>query len=136
MNTVICFAGPNDFGALRGLDVHIGEAALRAAIEQKRVLTAKEDERLLGWLRYNLFWDNTPFMNLLFVLEPYRGMHIGKQLVLRWENEMKLQKHALLMTSTQADETAQHFYRKLGYRDAGALLPPGQALEIFFIKEI
>lgn len=44
------------------------------------------------------------------------------------------------MTSTQVDETAQHFYRKLGYRDAGGLLldVPGyeQPMELFLIKAI
>ena len=39
-----------------------------------------------------------------------------------------------MLTSTLADETAQHFYRKLGYRDTGSLLLPNEALEIILIK--
>lgn len=38
------------------------------------------------------------------------------------------------MASTQADETAQHFYRKLGYQDCGSLCLTNQALEIIMIK--
>jgi hypothetical protein len=45
-----------------------------------------------------------------------------------------------VMTSAQADESAQHFYRKLGYRDAGCLIldqpPLKQPAEIFFLKQL
>ena len=44
--------------------------------------------------------------------------------------------HRRVMTSTQANEDGQHFYRRLGYQDAGALLLPGEPLEIVFIKEL
>ena len=44
------------------------------------------------------------------------------------------------MTSTQVDEEAQHFYRKLGYQDAGGLVIriPGyeQPMELFLVKDI
>ncbi len=44
------------------------------------------------------------------------------------------------MTSTQTDESAQHFYRKLGYQDAGCLVLdiPGykQPMEMFLVKKI
>ena len=57
-----------------------------------------------------------------------------------WEDEMRRQNHGMVMTSTQSDETAQHFYRKLGYRDAGCLLLdlPGyaQPTELFFAKPL
>ena len=41
-----------------------------------------------------------------------------------------------VMTSTRSDEEAQHFYRGLGYTDCGALLLPGEPLELIFRKEI
>jgi len=34
------------------------------------------------------------------------------------------------------NEQAQHFYRKLGYRDAGSLLLDEEPLEIIFVKDI
>lgn len=40
------------------------------------------------------------------------------------------------MTSSMSDESAQHFFRKLGYRDAGALLLPDETLEILFLKTL
>jgi hypothetical protein len=40
------------------------------------------------------------------------------------------------MTSTVSAESAQHFYRRLGYRDAGCLFLPGESAEILFIKQV
>lgn len=39
-----------------------------------------------------------------------------------WEQDMKRQGYGMLLTSTQVDETAQHFYRKLGYKDCGGFV--------------
>lgn len=48
--------------------------------------------------------------------------------------------YKLIMISTSADKNAQHFYRKLGYKDAGCLVadiaPFEQPLEIFMVKAI
>jgi ribosomal protein S18 acetylase RimI-like enzyme len=49
---------------------------------------------------------------------------------------MKQQGCALLMTSTLATEDAQHFYRKLGFKDAGCLLLDNEPLEIILTKSI
>ena len=53
---------------------------------------------------------------------------------------MKEQGHGMLLTSTQVDEDAQHFYRRLGYRDCGGLVMdvPGyeQPMELFLVKAI
>jgi len=53
---------------------------------------------------------------------------------------MKSSGYGMVMTSTQVDETAQHFYRKLGYQDSGGLIVSvpkyKQPMEMFFIKEI
>ena len=49
---------------------------------------------------------------------------------------MKVMNYGLLMTSTLSNEDAQHFYTKLEFIDAVALLLPGEPLEIIFTKEI
>jgi ribosomal protein S18 acetylase RimI-like enzyme len=57
-----------------------------------------------------------------------------------WEGEMRSLGYPCVMTSTQSDEGAQHFYRRLGYRDAGCLhldIPVlRQPMEILLIKEL
>ena len=55
-----------------------------------------------------------------------------------FEKEMKKQGYKMTLISTQADEDAQHFYRKLGYIDCGGLIfhdtPFDQPMEMFFRK--
>ncbi len=46
----------------------------------------------------------------------------------------------MLLTSTQTDEEAQHFYRKLGFKECGCLIIDNpeyeQPMEMFFAKAI
>lgn len=76
---------------------------------------------------------------MLYVAEEYQGRGYGRALMIFWEKEMQQRGYKMLMTSTQVDEQAQHFYRKLGYQDAGGLLIPvpdyQQPMEIFLSKE-
>ena len=57
-----------------------------------------------------------------------------------WEADMKSQGYDMLLTSTRVDEDAQHFYRRLGYRDCGGLIVDipehGQSMEMFMAKAI
>ena len=40
-----------------------------------------DNNNFIGWLRFNLFWDNIPFLNMLYFLEEYRRKGYGKQLL-------------------------------------------------------
>lgn len=53
-----------------------------------------------------------------------------------WEAALTLGGHSAAMTSTQEDESAQHFYRNRGYVDCGRLLLPDQTPELFLRKEL
>lgn len=97
-----------------------------------------EDHQRVGTMAHCILWDNLPFLNFLFVAEEFRDRGYGKKAVSDWETEMKTQGYKMVLVSTQADETAQHFYRKLGYIDCGGLLfdhtPFDQPMEMFFRK--
>ena len=62
------------------------------------------------------------------------------QLMERWERDMKSDGCGMVMTSTQVDEQAQHFYRRLGYKDVGGFVvnTPGyeQPMELIMMKSI
>jgi ribosomal protein S18 acetylase RimI-like enzyme len=131
----IVIATDSDYEYLQSRDHHILESLILPKIKGKEIyLLRNDDERVIGWLRYGFFWDNTPFMNMIWIDEAYRGNGIGEQAVLFWEDEMKQKGFKLAMTSTLANEEAQHFYRKLGYRDAGCLLLENEPLEILLTK--
>jgi ribosomal protein S18 acetylase RimI-like enzyme len=111
---------------------------LVAILARDRILLAEDTSRksFIGWLRWGLFWDEVPFMNRLHVDEQRRGEGVGRLLVSEWERARAQDGHTTVMTSTVSAEPAQHFYRRLGYTDAGALFLPGESAEIFFLKQI
>ncbi len=51
-----------------------------------------------------------------------RDRGYGSELMERWKQDMRSGGFWMVMTSTRVDETAQHFYGKPGYQDAGALV--------------
>lgn len=132
---MIRYAQKNDLEQLRKLDQHLAPSELEQCIRDDRVLVLIRQE-LVGCLRYNLFWDNLPFMNLLFLAEDERGKGYGTQLIQFWEEEMRRQQHRSVMTSTRSDKQAQFFYRKHGYVDCGALLLHDEPLEILLSKRL
>ena len=132
----IRYAKPGDIEMISEYDEHVSKEELRNAIAMKRIILLFIGGQFEGWLRFNLFWDNIPFMNLLFILEEQRGKGYGRKLVEFWEHEMAKQGYTFVMTSSLSDEHGQFFYRKLGYTDRGALVLPDEPLEIIFYKSI
>jgi len=116
------------------LDNHMSDDEFLLKVRDKRAYIISDGENPIGIIRYNLFWDNTPFLNLIHLEDSYHGKGFGKQAMKHWEDEMKNLGYKLVMTSTQADEQAQHFYRKIGYVDSGCLILPQDPTEIFFVK--
>lgn len=104
-------------------DRHVSRKRMEKLISDGFVLVSFCGDSFAGWLRYGLFWDEIPFMNMLFVLEKHRGNGVGTALVREWERLAAKKGFGKVMTSTLANETSQHFYRKLGYRDMGGFTP-------------
>jgi GNAT superfamily N-acetyltransferase len=131
-------AVPADTGFLTTRDRHVSTSELTAVVDRGRVLLLEDEvtSEPLGWLRWGLFWDAVPFMNMLHVLESNRGRGFGRLLVEQWESQCRDGGYGFVLTSTMSDEQAQHFYRHLGYRDSGALELPGEAPEILFRKPV
>lgn len=136
MESCIRLANESDFEDLRRNDKHISDEILKRKIGEKSIFVAAVNGEFAGWLRYGLFWDELPFMNMLFVLEKFRGMGLGSSLVKEWEKRMLSAGFRILLTSTQANECAQHFYRRLGYTDLGGFIPPGEGYEIILGKNM
>ena len=106
------------------LDKHLSENELDNKIRDKMGYVLLENNTPIAILRYNLFWDNIPFCTMIFVTPKYQHKGYGR----------------IIMDSTQSDESAQHFYRKLNYNDAGGLIIDiehyKQPMELFFTKSI
>lgn len=132
-------AEEKDLAMLLENDTHISEDELKISIILKRVYIANsagEEPELIGWLRYNLFWDSIPFLNMLYIQNDQKRKGYGTKLVGYWEDQMRQIHHHSVMTSTAQNEYAQHFYEKLGYKAVGSFMPKDGPLEIIFQKDL
>lgn len=55
------------------LNTHISESEYKNKVQNKCAYVLFCDDNPIGLLRYNLFWDNTPFCNMLYITEQYQG---------------------------------------------------------------
>lgn len=130
-------ANYSDITAISAYDEWIAGEALIEKIGDNQVYVAYSgDEEFIGWLRFGFFGDNTPFLNMLHLLEEYRGKGYGTRMVAFWENEMREAGYEAVLTSSAQTETAQHFYTKLGYKAIGSFTLAAEPLEIIFAKFI
>ncbi len=120
------------------LDEHLSEREFDLKVRDKRGYVIFGGDKPVGIMRFNLMYDTIPFLTLIIIKAAYRLKGFGKQALLAWENEMRALGYKMVMTSTQVDEHAQHFYRKLGYLERGSLFldntPYAQPQEMFMIK--
>jgi len=122
------------------LDTHLSETEFALKVRDKRGYIISDDDTPIGIMRYNLFWDNIPFLTMIHLKEICHGKGFGKQAMLSWEDEMRRLGYQMVMTSTRVDEAAQHFYRALGYQDRGAIFLDGtpfeQPQELVMVKNL
>jgi len=121
-------------------DEHLPVSEYEPKIRDRRCYLLLNDGELVGVIRYNLIFDFVPFLTLIVLDGPHRKKGYGTLAMRRWEDDMRSLGHKMIMVSTQVDEDAQHFYRKLGYRDMGSIvidIPPyAQPLEMFLGKAL
>ena len=116
------------------------ESEFDLKVRDKRCYILRCDEEVIGVMRFNLIFDFIPFLSLMYLEEAYRHKGYGTKAMAHWEDEMRAAGYKMIMISTQVDENAQHFYRKLGYKDMGTIvmdIPPyEQPLEMFMGKAL
>lgn len=133
---LIRIAELKDVALLKEYDTHIAEAELINALMLGRIIIAEENNDFIGWLRYNYFWDNTPFMNMLYILNKYRKKGYGKILTEYWEEKMRRLGFNWVLTSTPSNESSQNFYSKLCYNAIGGFLMSNEPYELILSKEL
>ena len=106
----IILAASRQFQAVRGYDNHIPPIRLSDCIRNNQVYALQDGGNVIGVLRYSLFWQTIPFLDLLYIDEDYRGKGYGRQMMDHWEAQMADLGYPYIMLSTQADETAKYFY--------------------------
>ena len=145
----IGLAQSKDKQKIARLDTHISSLLLDECIRKGQIYVLKDDsvkngaqnhrvkDPVVGVLRYSLFWQTIPFLDLLYIDEAYRNRGFGTAMMFEWEKAMAACGYEYVMTSTQADEQAWRFYEKLGYCKVGAFFPPEQeAEEWMYLKRL
>lgn len=122
------------------LDNELPTSEFFLKVRDKRGFVIFDVDFPIGILRYNLMWDIHPFLTLIILKEEYYGMGFGRKAVLEWEGKMREMGFGLVMTSTMVNESAQHFYRKMGYIDRGTIFLDNTSIsqpqEMIMIKQL
>ena len=137
---MIRYVEKNDKEFWHRLDRHLPEIEFERKVRDRMGYVMVEDTVPVGILRYQLFWDAIPFLTLVFIDWEWQRKGYGRKLLAYWEEEMRQLGYGMVMVSTQVDEEAQYFYRKLGYQDRGSLIIDivgyEQPMELFLIKKL
>jgi ribosomal protein S18 acetylase RimI-like enzyme len=136
MSVITRLASTSDLSFLGEVDRHVSADVLADVVSAGRVMVVEVDGLTVGFLRWGLFWDQVPFMNLLWVLPDWRGRGAGTALIDAWEKAQIVAGHSMVLTSTVSAETAQHLYRRLAYVDSGCLLLPDEPAELLLRKPL
>jgi hypothetical protein len=59
----------NDRAFWFSLDKHLSESEFVLKVRDRRGYIINDNDKPIGILRYNLFWDNTPFLTLIYIDE-------------------------------------------------------------------
>jgi len=129
-------ARKSDFAFLRGFSDDPTDAQLKVQIQDGRLRIIEAAEGQVGFIKFYVLWEILPFIEVIIVRGDRRGRGIGRQAVRAWEGEMAARSLQRAMVSTQANETAQGFWRRIGYRDCGSLVLPGRPIELFMYRDI
>ncbi len=131
----IRYAKPYDYELVLKIDSSINEQKWNSWVKREQVIFAFINDELAGWLQYSFFMEKIPFVNRLYVCEKYQRQSLGTGLMKFWEFEMAERGCFNLMLSTEAENTANDFYEKLGYKVLGSFDYFGGHIELLLGKQ-
>ena len=85
----IRLAKPADLPGIMKYDRHIHPERLEKCVADGLVYVLCMDLDVVGVLRYSLFWQSIPFLDLLYIDQAYRGKGYGTSAMACWESAMK-----------------------------------------------
>lgn len=98
------------------------ESFFREGVAAARVFIARSDDVSAGYLIYQVWWGNTPFLALLRVLPEFRGKGIGRTLLTLCEEKLKKEGYAALISSSEnINLDGNAFHRTMGFEPIGTL---------------
>lgn len=118
--------------------VYVSDVVLRRKIEAGDFVIAVSESELLGFVQLEYLWSKVPYLALIRVLNGHRRRGVGKALLGFLEDHLRENGHAVLYSSSQADEPEpQEWHRHVGFTECGLLKEINDGIdEIFFRKTI
>ncbi len=120
-------------------DGHLPDSFVKRKVSDADVFLALRDGEPIGYLRLEWLWSKLPYVEMIWVLEPYRRAGVGRALLAHVEAEVASRGHVALYSSSQADEPEpQAWHRRMGFEECGVLagLNEGGIGEVFFRKAL
>ena len=102
---------------------------LDTRINEKRVFVARNHEGdAVGFLIYDIWWGNCPFIELIKIRETYQRRGVGMQLLSAVKSELKAKGFSKLISSTEViNPLGLNFHEKAGFQKLNSLdLPHGE----------
>lgn len=120
-------------------DSHVPPETLRGKIERREVIVAERDGNRSGYLRLEYLWSAVPYVALIRVSPEFRRGGVGKAMLRFVEDYLRERGHAVLYSSSQADEPEpQAWHRHVGFEECGYIagINRGGVGEVFFRKRL
>ena len=116
-------------------DGHAASDVVRRKITHGEVFVAERGGEQLGYLRLEYLWSRLPYIAMIQVAPPHRRQGVGRALLAHLAGALVEQGHAILYSSSQADEPeAQAWHRRVGFEESG--INEGGIGEVFFRKPL
>ncbi len=130
---MIRLANLDDLKYLKNYDYEVYD--IEADINNNLVYIIEEKE-IIGFLRYSLFWNRIPFINMLYIKDIYRNKGYGKELLNFFIKEMQNKRFENIMTSCVAKENGKMFFLKNNFNITGGFNPFKEGYELILDCEI
>lgn len=118
---------------------YLSPDVLLELIVRQDLLVAERDDQPIGYAALDRLGAVHPFLAAIRVLEWHRGRGIGRALLAEVESRVRARGHAVLYSSSSADEPApQEWHRHVGFTECGfvAGLNVGRVGEVLFRKSL
>jgi ribosomal protein S18 acetylase RimI-like enzyme len=120
-------------------DGYVARETIVRKIEAREVIVAEYGSVKVGYARIEFLWSKLPYLALIRVAPDARRQGVGRALLRFLEVELVAAGHAVLLSSSQADEPEpQTWHRHMGFAECGRLerINAGGVDEVFFRKEL
>jgi L-amino acid N-acyltransferase YncA len=121
----------------RALDQRVSNPdILSASIVAGRVAVALDGDQIVGYVRWQWFWDDIPYCVLARIKPSHHRRGVGRALYQYVEADLRGRGARFWLSSTEEqNERSLRFHRALGFRLIGALSDLGQEQRELFMRK-